>query len=79
MSNKSNKTNGISKSTNKSVKGNTAVKKKDRTWIIYLTIGVVALVGIALLIGFASSSIANASDSQKTPQRQEQTVPDCCQ
>lgn len=77
MSNKSNKTNGTSKSTNKSVKGNTAVKKKDRTWIIYLTIGVVALVGIALLIGFTSGNTANANGSQKTPQ--QQTLPDCCQ
>ena len=76
MSNKSNKNNQA----NTKSKGNTAVKKKDRTWVIYVTIGAVALVGIILLAVFAGGgSTQKVNGQQKTPSQQTTTLPDCCQ
>ena len=54
-----------------------AVAKKDRSWIIYVTICTLAVVGIVLLFVFSDSS-SKVNGQQRSPSQQT-TVPDCCQ
>lgn len=54
-----------------------AVAKKDRSWMIYVAIGVAAIVGIVLLAVFTGGSSTNVN-GQNSPSQQT-TVPDCCQ